>query len=199
MGNICVGDFISKWYGTKPTFVSYGAVDLPKIEKIPSHADGAVFIGRLDEQTGILTYAQAVEIIRKKIPGFEFLVVGDGKLRNQISQKNKILNAVGNASKYFMDYKFAFVSRYLSILEAMAAKRLVFAVYDNSIKKDYLKMSAFAGNIIITNSPTKLADEFIYFLNHSDQARRKIEAGFKFAENNTWNNLVKIYLKLWKI
>ena len=24
-GNICVGDFISKWYGTKPDFVTYGA------------------------------------------------------------------------------------------------------------------------------------------------------------------------------
>lgn len=25
-GNICVGDFISKWYHTHPTFVTYGAV-----------------------------------------------------------------------------------------------------------------------------------------------------------------------------
>ena len=25
-GNICVGDFISKWYGTHPDFVTYGAV-----------------------------------------------------------------------------------------------------------------------------------------------------------------------------
>ncbi len=25
-GNICVGDFISKWYGTKPDAVTYGAV-----------------------------------------------------------------------------------------------------------------------------------------------------------------------------
>ena len=26
-GNICVGDFLKKWYGTKPDFVTYGAVD----------------------------------------------------------------------------------------------------------------------------------------------------------------------------
>ena len=26
-GNICVGDFIAKWYGTKPDYVTYGAVD----------------------------------------------------------------------------------------------------------------------------------------------------------------------------
>lgn len=29
-GNICVGDFLKKWYGTKPTFVTYGAVDYLK-------------------------------------------------------------------------------------------------------------------------------------------------------------------------
>ncbi len=26
LGNICIGDFITKWYGTKPTYVTYGAV-----------------------------------------------------------------------------------------------------------------------------------------------------------------------------
>ena len=27
-GNICVGDYIGKWYGIKPTLVTYGATDL---------------------------------------------------------------------------------------------------------------------------------------------------------------------------
>lgn len=26
-GNICIGDFIKKWYGTKPDFVTYGGVN----------------------------------------------------------------------------------------------------------------------------------------------------------------------------
>lgn len=26
-GNICVGDFIKKWYGTKPDFVTYGGIN----------------------------------------------------------------------------------------------------------------------------------------------------------------------------
>lgn len=29
-GNICVGDYIRKWYGTKPDYVTYGGVDAKK-------------------------------------------------------------------------------------------------------------------------------------------------------------------------
>src|SRR5207237_10432020 len=29
-GNICFGDFITKWYVTEPTVVSFAAVDIPK-------------------------------------------------------------------------------------------------------------------------------------------------------------------------
>lgn len=32
-GNICVGDYIKKWYGTKPTFVTYGGINKMKNEK----------------------------------------------------------------------------------------------------------------------------------------------------------------------
>src|SRR6266404_2210228 len=31
-GNICIGDFIPKWYGTKATIVSYGGVDVKRID-----------------------------------------------------------------------------------------------------------------------------------------------------------------------
>src|SRR3989344_3372691 len=133
-GNICIGDYIKKWYGTKPTHVSYG---------------------RLDEQTGILTYTDAVEIIKKKIPNFDFLAIGDGELKNKISRKVKIYEALDNASDYFQKYNFAFVSRYLSILEAMAAKRLVFAVYDNPLKEDYLRIAPFSKYITISSSPSE--------------------------------------------
>ncbi len=104
-GNICIGDFIKKWYGTKADFVSYGGVDIVKsskfspslklppspkwlrrpsrrVSKVQSYKS-AVFIGRLDEQTGILDYIEAVKLIRKKIPDFEFVVIGDGKYREK--------------------------------------------------------------------------------------------------------------------
>jgi glycosyltransferase involved in cell wall biosynthesis len=199
-GNICIGDFMKQWYKTNPDFVSYGAVTIPNqilqnLNKVKPRS--AIFIGRIDKQTGILTYAEAVDKIRKTIPDFEFLVIGDGDLKSKINKKNKILNAVENAPKYFENYNFAFVSRYLSILEAMAARRIVFAVYDNPLKEDYLKMSPFAQWIKILDSADKIAEEAISMINDSSTAKLMVERAYEWAKEQSWQNLAVLYLRLW--
>ena len=116
-GNICIGDFISKWYGTKPDYVSYGAVEFGEASygnetrivnrlrktsdaKRNGHRnrltndeavrkDSALFFGRLDEQTGVLAYVKAFEILKKKLPKFELLVIGDGEYKKKIEKKVK--------------------------------------------------------------------------------------------------------------
>lgn len=199
-GNICIGDYIKKWYGTKPDFISYGGVNIVKSEKLKiKNEKSAVFIGRLDEQTGILTYVEAVKILRKKIPNFDFSVIGDGKLREKIDNKTKILKPLDNAAEYFQKYNFAFVSRYLSILEAMAAKRLVFAVYDNPLKEDYLRMAPFSRYILISNSASDLVSKISFHLNNLKERERLVENAYKWAEKYTWEEMANIYMKLWKI
>ncbi|MEK7518144.1 MAG: glycosyltransferase family 4 protein, partial [Patescibacteria group bacterium] len=209
MGNICVGEFMKKWYGTRPNFVSYGGVDKTNSEKFPPKADqpmpekvesskGAVFIGRLDEQTGIKIYADAVKLIKKKIPNFEFKIIGDGKFRKEIEKDFKVLGFRKDSKKYFSKYHFAFVSRYLSILEAMAAKRLVFAVSDNPLKEDYLKMAPFAKLINIINSENELAKRIIYFLKNSKEKEKMVNKAYEWAITKTWKNVAKQYLLLWK-
>ena len=198
-GNICIGEFIKKWYKTNPDLISYGGVDLSlKKIKQPKN-ESAVFIGRLDEQTGILTYVDAIKEIREKIPNFEFLIIGDGKLRNKIGDKNKILKFQNNALEYFQKYNFAFVSRYLSIMEAMAARRLVFAVYDNSLKEDYLKMAPFSKYIIISNSSSQLVSKFFFYLSNLKEKEKIIENAYRWVKNQTWEDVLNTYLKLWKI
>jgi glycosyltransferase involved in cell wall biosynthesis len=199
-GNICIGDFMKKWYKTNPDFVSYGAVTIPNqtlqnLNKVKSRS--AIFIGRIDKQTGILTYAEVVDKIRKTIPDFEFLVIGDGDLKSKINKKNKILNAVENATKYLTNYNFAFASRYLSILEAMAAKKIVFASYDNPLKEDYLKMAPFSQWAIISDSADKIASEVIYLLNDVERSKIMTKKAFDWVKTQTWENLAMSYLKLW--
>lgn len=200
-GNICIGDFIKKWYGTKPSFVSYGAVDVEshKVIKLSSASrESAVFMGRLDEQTGILTYVKAFEILKKKYPKFEFTVIGDGKYKKQIVKKVKTLGFKKDPEKYFKKYYFAFVSRYLSILEAFAAKKLVFAVYDNPVKEDYLRMAPFAKFIIIVNKPEKLVQHIEKFLYNSKSEQRLITSAYEWVKKQSWEELVSTYLKLWR-
>ncbi len=220
-GNICIGDFMKKWYGTKPTIVSYGAVVL-KRNVIPdsdrgsmdsrTHSgirdlrgndnkrkkDSAIFVGRLDDQTGILTYVKSVELLRKKYPKFELFVVGDGEYKELIEKKVTVKGFRNNPEKYFSEYHFAFVSRYLSILEAFAAKQLVFAVYDNPIKEDYLRMAPYAKNIIIEKDAKRLAEKVDYFIKHPEKEKLLVEDAYNWVKEQSWEKMVKLYLQLWE-
>ena len=101
-GNICVGDFIKKWYGTHPDFVTYGGVDIQAIKdhqndkvasepivsesftdkqkvkeadntkKIRNEVVRILFVGRLSADTGILAYDQAISILNKKSKQSQF-------------------------------------------------------------------------------------------------------------------------------
>ncbi|MFH1833085.1 MAG: glycosyltransferase family 4 protein [Candidatus Levyibacteriota bacterium] len=205
-GNICIGDFIKKWYKTKATFVSYGGVNAKnqkskiknqRLEKAREKYS-AVFIGRLDEQTGILTYLKAVELIKKKIPGFKFTVIGEGRFKNKIPKDIEVLGFQERVEEYFPEFNFAFVSRYLSILEAIAAKRLVFALYDNPVKRDYLKMAPFAKFVIISNSEKELAEKVLFFLKNPDKEKELVDDAFNWVKNQTWEKVLQTYLNLWK-
>jgi len=202
MGNICIGDFIKKWYGTKSSFVSYGGVNIPEIKNQKSkikNENSALFIGRLDEQTGIKAYVSAVKIIRKKIPNFKFAIMGDGKLRREIEKDFKVLGFQNNPGKYLSKYNFAFASRYLSMMEAMAAKRLVFAAYDNPLKKDYLRMAPFARHIVISGSVSYLVLKITFYLKNLKEKEKLVENAYRWVEKNTWEKMTNSYLKLWKV
>src|SRR5579863_6156899 len=66
-GNICIGDYIKKWYGTKPTFVVFGGfrIDLrSKIQDLKAKSRiKIVFIGRLDADTGFIFYKQVLQLL----------------------------------------------------------------------------------------------------------------------------------------
>lgn len=205
-GNICVGDFLKKWYGTKATVITYGGVDLKKYQisniKYPmanSKKQGAVFIGRLDEQTGIRQYLEAFRIVRKRLPEFVLTVVGDGPERVTVEAHTRVLGFEKNPVQYFAKHRFAFVSRYLSILEALAAKRLVFAAYDNPLKRDYLTMAPFANFIVVEQDSKKLAAKVLYYLKHPEKEKKMVEKGYEWVKKQTWQEAGKLYLKLWKI
>ena len=202
-GNICIGDFITKWYGTKPTIVSYGAVTVksPVLRDTlikGGKEDSALFFGRLDDQTCVMTYVAGFELLKKQFPKFELLVMGEGKYKTKIAKKAKHLDFQKNPERYLERYHFAFVSRYLSILEAFAANRLVFAVYDNPIKEDYLRLSPFAKWLIIAKDPSELAEQVTYFLEHPEEEQKRIDKAFSWVKKQTWEAMVQNYLMLWK-
>lgn len=198
-GNLTIGKFIEKWYGTKADIISYGAVDFEKFKplKKEKYQYDAVFAGRLDEHTGILAYLDTVKELSKKEVEFKLLVLGDGKYKKKSEEHSKVLGWVKNPEKYFKEARSAFVNRYLAILEAFAAKKLVFAVYDNPVKEDYLKMTPYRKWIVIENDPKKLAERIIYYRNHRKEEKKMVNSAYKWVKNKTWEKMVDNHLKLW--
>lgn len=195
-GNIIVGDFIKKWYKTKPNFVIYGGVEISDNQAKLVKKESAVFIGRLDGHTGILEYTKAIDLIKNSIPNFKFTIVGDGELKSKLIKQN-ITGFKKNSLGYLRKSNFAFASRYLSILEALANKKLVFAQYDNPVKEDYLKMAPFSKFIVICKSPEEIAVKVLYYLKHSKEEEGLKQSGFEWVKNRSWDNVMFIYKRLW--
>ena len=203
LGNICVGDFIPKWYKTNPDIVTYGGVDL---EKCPSEKEKYdIFISaRLEKDTGILDYIKAIAVLNNK--NLKVVLCGDGSLKKLIEKfikenniNVKILGFVKNPDKYLCQSHYAFVSGYLSILEAMVRKKLIFSIYDNPLKKDYLEMMPESDKkMIISGSAHEFAKKFSEITENSEKEKEIISKSFSWAKNQSWDNLAEKYLLLYK-
>ena len=164
-GNICVGDYIKEWYGTKPDYVTYGGVDIVQSAKCKVQSYSSkfkiLFIGRLEKDTGVPIYLKALEILRNDVRQLadwgEVGFAGDGSLRKEAERLGNVLGFIEDVREPIQKSDFVFTSGYLSILEAMANKKLVFATFDNPLKEDYLKMSPFSKWIVIESDPKELA------------------------------------------
>lgn len=76
--------------------VIYNGIDLEEIEKtapmsrtqlgIPEDAFVVGMVGRLSKQKAPDTFVKAAKLIKEKIPNAFFLMVGDGKLRDQVEE-----------------------------------------------------------------------------------------------------------------
>lgn len=180
-GTICIGSFIKKWYRTNPDYITYGGVDFErKIKKI--NAPKAIFFGRLDDKTDVRIYLKAATLIKAKIPNFSLEVINDDPI----------------VTKRLLEFRYAFVSGYLSILESLAARKMVFAVYDNPLKKDYLEMTTFKSFINICQNPKELASKVQYFYSNKYIEQQQVKQGYKWVKSQSWDKVADIYLKLWR-
>lgn len=202
-GNICVGDFIKKWYGTKANYVMYGGVVANiknQISKINNKSNKLqiVFVGRLEEDNGVGVYIESVKSLKKQGIKFDFFVCGDGAFRKEAEKYGKVLGFTQDVKKYIALADIVFSSSYLSMLEGMIMKRLVFAAYATKVKKDYLKISPFKKYIIIVSSAQSLVGHIINYRNKPKQYDKQLEKAFNWAKENSWDSVVASYLKLWK-
>lgn len=200
-GNICVGEYIKKWYGTKASIVLYGGVDKSSHNRVIRKLTAPyslIFVGRLDEDTGGRTYLMLLEELKKRKITFTFHVYGQGKLAREFKKYGTLHGAVSDVSLYLREADIVFASSYLSILESLAEKKLVVSVYDNPLKEDYLTMTPFKNYLVLGNNPQALASSVIEYMSSEKKYREQTDAAYKWVQKQTWEKVASSYLTLWK-
>lgn len=212
-GNIAVGEYIRKWYGTKSNVIVYGGISRGPAARFPPasarsrntdvRAVGSpssrvtpriLFIGRIEKDTGVEIYSEVL----KQLKNYEFEACGDGSKRSELEKYGKVHGFVKNLDKYISKSDIIFASSYLSILEAMKLKKPVFSVFDNPIKEDYLKMAPFAKWIYIAGS-SKILVKKIKIVMRNDRLREKnTNLAHNWVKDQTWDNITRKYIDLWE-
>lgn len=204
-GSICAGAFIPRYYGTRARFITYGGVDAPSSAH-GCEREGAVYVGGLRHDLGIRGYVETLAILREN-HGIELHLdlVGDGPLRREIEAAAKERNVdvrlhgfQTDTARYLARARVAMVDSYLVLLEAMAWKTPVFSYFDNPLKRDYL--DSFPGRfgiIAVRDTPVDLAGDLADFLSRPDAFRDRVESGYEFAIEQTWERVADLYRKLY--
>jgi glycosyltransferase involved in cell wall biosynthesis len=203
---LCMGEFICRWYGTKCAAVSYGGVDPGERSPLPPRP-GALFVGRLAEDTSIMFYLHALALLKSEYGRtLPLTILGDGPMRQPAQMyataqrlDTRFLGAVPNPEEYLALADVAFASGYLSIWQALAARRLVFAVYENELKREYLTCFPEADKVMmISGEGEELADQLLHYLDNRDMYDDKRDLGARLAAENTWDRVADLYLSMYR-
>lgn len=195
-GSMVIGEYIKKWYGARPDLILYGGVNVVKSSNLKVQSlnkePRILFIGRIEEDNGIEVYAKVLEELKKKEFKFTFEAIGDGSQAAKFKKYGAMHGFVKDTDSYIQKADIIFASSYLSILESMIYKKPVISVYTNELKKDYLFLTPFSHWITISNSPKEISGKII---------SKKINTpnkAYEWVKEQTWENVSKKYLQLWK-
>jgi glycosyltransferase involved in cell wall biosynthesis len=197
-GNICIGSWIQKWYGTKPTVVLYGGTrcEARSVKKTGKKIR-AVFIGRLQEDTGILEYIEAV----KHVKDLSLDIYGEGLLKGKIM---KMISSSSNISykgvttdvcSVLNAYDVAFASSYLSMLNAMKTKTLVAAFATDQLKEDYLHAHPMFSSLLYSQSVKELQSQLEHL--KPSLVESMTQTAYAWAQKQTWKAVYQYYKILW--
>jgi len=205
-GSILVGGFLKTWFGLRSKRITWGGVDIPVTKKKAAAEPFALFLGRLDEDTGPSGCLEAMRLVNeKREEKMEMVFAGGGKLEGRLRKRAerlpfrvRFLGFQEHPDGLLERCAILFAPGYLSILEGLARKKPIFCLAVNPMKRDYLtEIAAFADQIFVADSPQELANYIIEWLEKPPDKEEILERGFSLARKSSWRRLAQIYLKLW--
>jgi glycosyltransferase involved in cell wall biosynthesis len=202
--SICIGHFIPETYGVDCNVILTGATDC--VDLVEQPRNGAVFVGRLEQDTGLLEYIKAIAIL-EETHGIEMplTLCGTGSLQKEASDLAvskgiavEQLGLVSNPQAVMNCNQICMAAGYLSILEAMSLGLPVIGIARSQLKAAYLKgVLKDGGPISIQTTPEGVAREIARIINNPRLAARISQSGKQFASKMTWNRMTRAYLDLW--
>jgi len=194
-GHIDIGDYISTYYGFSPGIINYGGVRYPRV-KVKKAGNLVLYVGRLDQTLPIKTICKTLGLIIDS-GKYKAEFCGDGELRKKAEKYGKVYGFIDPTDK-FKKAKFVFASGYLSAMEGMINKCLVFVSFDNKLQRDYFYKSPLRKYLVCEFSADKLYRKFVYYQNHTNERNELVINAYNWVSNQTWGKVVKDYLRLWK-
>jgi glycosyltransferase involved in cell wall biosynthesis len=205
-GNICVGEFIKRWYRTKPDIIYYAAVDVNNTTEVSSAEDYILFIGRLEKDTEVMNYLESLKLYYSATHNRTILkIVGDGSLKSKaldfLNKNNIPYEFCGfqqEPEKYIKRAKVVLTSSYLSIAESLAFGKIIIAFYSNNLKRDYLK--CFPENdslFFIMDDFNKTAKKIESIISQPGDFEEMSIAGMEYAKELSWSKVADKYISLY--
>ena len=203
------GAFIGTQLGVEPDlcpdqglFPSADSID-PVPEPPPT---SAVYLGRIEPDSGIRVYIDAVrELTKVRGREFDLQVYGDGSLHEELREQVRreqlpvhFHGRVADAQRFITDSCFAFIDGRMAMQEAMARRRLVCAAYVDPLKRDYVGIESFSPYLVPVANGSELAHRVQHFITHPAERAALVERAYAHARTLTWTRTAQAYAGLWR-
>ncbi len=205
-GTICIGSFIKESYGVRCDFVSYGGTSVHNESE--SKRVGILFVGRLEEDTGVRQYMSALLHLREAHGiSIELTVCGSGSLRTELERISKNMNlnvnflgVVEDLAPLFKTHRYSFAAGYLSLLEAMSFGLPVLSIASSPLKHRYLQSFHESGApISLQSTPEGIAEEIKRLMERPELEKKISKTSREFASEMSWTKVADYYMRLWKV
>lgn len=203
------GTFIQRRYGQTPDCVPDPGLRpvADEIMQLPPPAQPcAVFIGRLEPDSGIDIYLDAMACLRERHgAGLPLTVYGDGSLKPRLIERamRERLDVAWrppapDAQDRLFDGTVAFVSGRMAILEAMARRRPVVAAYVDPLKRDYVCGEWFSRHILAGSNGADLADRVLPLMRDAGLSEQRVRDAFEPVRRLRWRATARQYIAVWR-
>jgi glycosyltransferase involved in cell wall biosynthesis len=202
VGTVHVGKYIQTFYWDMPTAVMYGGVNTKKITPVSFDPtkNTIVFVGRLEKENDVLLYIDLFKKLQSRHTNLSILWVGDGQYRPICEKYGRVTGMVSNPSDYYADALLVCAASYLSILEALQMGKLIVAVYNSPLKKQYIELFPFASQMICGSDISKIISKIEMALTDPEKITTQLKiVQAEVNEIYTWRTVADTYLQLWKL